>query len=145
MNLIVIIRKAKFIKEIFETAKAVYKYLVKEFAEVKLNLPKELADIFFRSEFLELKNGTLKIWSGYRWDGASGPAIDTENFMLPSLIHDALYQIIREGNYNRRINRLLRKYADQVLKELLLKEGTSIIRANYVYIAVRTFGGMWNK
>jgi len=41
-------------------------------------------------------DGMLKIKTGYSWDGPSWPAIDTKNFMQGSLIHDALYQLMRE-------------------------------------------------
>ena len=42
-------------------------------------------------------DGRLVIQKGYAWDGPSGPTIDTENFMRGSLVHDALYQLFREG------------------------------------------------
>ena len=41
--------------------------------------------------------GLLKIKAGYAWDGASGPTLDTPSSMRGSLVHDALYQLIREG------------------------------------------------
>ena len=47
------------------------------------------------------KNGFLRIKTGYAWDGASGPAIDTRNFMRGSLVHDALYQLMRERSPGR--------------------------------------------
>ena len=34
---------------------------------------------------------------GYAWDGASGPTIDTKDSMKATLIHDVLYQVMREG------------------------------------------------
>ena len=45
------------------------------------------------------ESGCLQIAAGYAWDGASGPTIDTRNSMIASLVHDALYQLIREDNY----------------------------------------------
>ena len=41
--------------------------------------------------------GALRIAKGYAWDGPSGPTLDTRNFMRGSLVHDALYQLMREG------------------------------------------------
>lgn len=41
--------------------------------------------------------GTLIIYKGYAWDGPSGPTIDTEDSMTPSLGHDVLAQLMREG------------------------------------------------
>jgi len=42
-------------------------------------------------------DGGLLIKAGYSWDGPSGSAIDTKNFMQGSLVHDALYQLLREN------------------------------------------------
>ena len=41
--------------------------------------------------------GRLLIENGYAWDGPSGPTFNTESSMRGSLVHDALYQLIREG------------------------------------------------
>ena len=43
------------------------------------------------------KNGLLIILEGYAWDGASGPTYDSKNSMRASLVHDALYQLMRMG------------------------------------------------
>ncbi|MBM9577465.1 hypothetical protein JWG45_09905 [Leptospira sp. 201903070] len=88
--------------------------------------------------FVELsKEGLLKIESGYAWDGPSGPTIDTKTFMRGSLIHDALYQLMREKKLDRS---LYREVADKILKEVCLKDGMNSFRANYVYQSVRRFG-----
>ena len=39
----------------------------------------------------------MNIAARYAWDGASGPTFDTKDTMTPSLIHDAFYQLMREG------------------------------------------------
>ncbi len=80
--------------------------------------------------------GTLKINSGYAWDGPSGPTIDTPDFLIGSLVHDALYQLMRE----RKLPQSYRKIADQILKRICLEEGMPSWRAFYVYYAVRLFG-----
>jgi hypothetical protein len=77
----------------------------------------------------------LIIKARYAWDGASGPAIDTKNFMRGSLVHDVLYQLIREGH----LDKGYRKLADQELRRICLEDGMSKIRAWWVYSAVRTF------
>ncbi|RHX92031.1 hypothetical protein [Leptospira stimsonii] len=88
--------------------------------------------------FLELSpDGLLKIDSGYAWDGPSGPTIDTKNFMRGSLVHDALYQLMREEKLDRK---RYRESADKILKEICLEDGMSSFRANYVYQFVRRFG-----
>jgi len=91
-----------------------------------------------RHDFIVISpDGWLEIRRGYAWDGPSGPTIDTLNFMRGSLIHDALYQLIREG----KLEPSERLYADRVLRRVCLEDGMSRFRAWYVYQAVRMFGG----
>lgn len=83
------------------------------------------------------ENGWLWVRAGYAWDGPSGPTIDTANFMRGSLVHDALYQLIRQG----KLGAEHRKYADQLLRKMCREDGMSWLRAWWVYRAVRAFGG----
>lgn len=88
------------------------------------------------NQFIELSSeGFLIIKSGYCWDGPSGPAIDTKNFMRGSLVHDALYQLMREGLLEQK----WRVQADKELKMICIEDGMSKIRAAWVYQAVQTF------
>jgi hypothetical protein len=73
---------------------------------------------------------------GYAWDGASGPAFDTKNIMRGSLVHDALYQLMRE----EKIGQDQRLKADKILKEICLEAGMSKLRAWWVFQGVRIFG-----
>ena len=82
-------------------------------------------------------NGLLKIRHGYAWDGPSGPTIDTKTFMRGSLVHDALYQLMRERYLDYRTDR---KVADKLLREICIQDGMSRVRANYVYDGVRLGG-----
>ncbi|MGN8225955.1 DUF1353 domain-containing protein [Gracilimonas sp. BCB1] len=89
------------------------------------------------NDFLYLdSNGKLFISEGYSWDGPSGPTIDTKNFLQGSLVHDALYQLIREQH----LDFDNRKYADELLREMCMEDHMSKIRAFFVYWAVRLFG-----
>lgn len=81
------------------------------------------------------KDGTLKIKNGYAWDGPSGPAIDSKNFMRGSLVHDALYQLIRTGLLSANV----RLIADQELRKICLEDGMWRVRAWWVYRSVRWF------
>ena len=80
--------------------------------------------------------GKLLIKKGYSWDGPSGPTIDTKNFMRGALVHDALYQLMRE----RVLPQSCRKRADEILREICLEDGMSRVRAWYVFKAVRAAG-----
>lgn len=85
------------------------------------------------SEYLSLyKNGLLVILKGYCWDGPSGPTVDTKTFMRGSLIHDAIYQLIREGKLPMQV----RQIADHELRTVCLQDGMMQFRAWYVYHSV---------
>lgn len=85
-----------------------------------------------------LSSGRLTINEGYAWDGPSGPAFDTLNFMRASLVHDALYQLMREGELDARHHRLT---ADKLLRQLCKEDGMSPLRAWWVYQGARFGGG----
>jgi len=112
-----------------------YKYQLAETYQVYVGLRPE-RDVLTEYILLSTK-GFLSIMEGYAWDGPSGPAIDTKNFMRGSLIHDALYQLIREG----KLAKTFRAAADIALREACLEDGMCSIRAWYVYQGVRNFGG----
>ena len=87
-----------------------------------------------KADWAELdKNGLLTIKAKYTWDGPSGPAFDTPNFMRGSLIHDALYQLMREEVLPQSV----RKRADEILREICIEDGMSKARAWWVYTGVR--------
>ncbi len=89
----------------------------------------------FDGNFLCLDtDGTLHIDAGYAWDGPSGPAIDTDDFMRGSLVHDALYQLMR-GDFIDEAT--WRERADNMLRKICLEDGMAHFRAEYVYQAVR--------
>ena len=81
-------------------------------------------------------DGSLWLRSGYSWDGPSGPAIDTPDFMRGSLCHDALYQLIREEV----LPQSTRKQADKEMNRINKEDGMFIGRRFYTFLAVRYFG-----
>lgn len=115
--------------------RADYKYQLAN--SYKLNIPiRPSTDI--KTEFVDLDtNGNLVVKKGYAWDGPSGPVIDTEENMRASLIHDALYQLMRREELKART---YRKAADQLFKDLCKEDGVSNIRASSYYKALRRFG-----
>ena len=99
-------------------------------------LPKELSAFIVDNEYIKIASGDLCIKKGYAWDGPSGPTIDTKNFMRGSLVHDALYQLLRENE----LPPTCRKFADLLLKDICRKDGMSWIRAQWVYLGVKLMG-----
>lgn len=100
------------------------------------------------TEFVDLSpTGKLTLRKGYAWDGASGPAIDTSDFMRGSAFHDAFYQLMREGL----LPRTYRKFADQLMRRINREDGMGSegrwyqrlwgkFRLRYTYWGVRIFG-----
>lgn len=86
--------------------------------------------------FIRVTNAGLLIREGYAWDGPSGPTIDTDDFMEASLVHDALYQLIRR----RLLPYTAKSKADKLLYILCKRAGMPWWRRGYTYLAVRWFG-----
>jgi len=77
----------------------------------------------------------LLIKKGYCWDGPSGLTLDTDNSILASLFHDALYQLMRLQLIPLKFRRL----ADRELRETLKQEGMNFFRRWLWYFALRLF------
>ncbi len=112
----------------------VYKYQLREDYTIKIPIK---PDQDVSTDFIKLDTAeNLTIKSKYAWDGPSGPTIDTRNFMRGSLVHDALYQLMRE----KHVDIETRDEADQLLKQQCIEDGMSRFRAWIVYKAVKLFG-----
>ncbi len=112
-----------------------YKYQLAEGYEINVPI-KPKADR--KTEFIDLDTeGNLLVKKGYAWDGPSGPVIDTKENMRASLVHDALYQLMRNKEISSRTHR---KAADQVFKDICKADGVSNFRASAYYKALRRFG-----
>lgn len=113
-----------------------YKYQLQEWVLFQHPLLEGLTNTHINTEFIELHdNGTLCIRAGYAWDGASGPCKDTPDILTGSLVHDALYQLMRE----REIPPDSKSAADKLFREINRANGMSKFRAWYTYHAVRHF------
>ena len=111
-----------------------YKYELLETYSIKTSLrPKNR--IGNQYVFIDI-NGYLVLKKGYRWDGPSGPALDTEDFMRGSLVHDGIYQLIREGflSFWRKI------FADRLMAIVNNQDGMHWFRVGYTWLAVTIFG-----
>ncbi len=90
-----------------------YKYQLKEDYVIDIRIrPDSPIDTDYL--FLTLE-GQLTIKKGYAWDGPSGPTIDTLNFMRGSLVHDALYQLMRARHLDTERHK---DSADRLLKKI---------------------------
>lgn len=81
-------------------------------------------------------DGRLVIAAGYAWDGASGPVPQDSTIMRGSLVHDALYQLMRECGLSAK----WRTTADVLLRSMCIEDGMPGWQAWLVYQAVRAFG-----
>ena len=120
-----------------------YKYQVAKAMAVNIQLndpPVEVVNL----TFLKLIPGasasspcTLIVKEGYAWDGASGPAVDSPNFMRGSCVHDALYQLLRM----EKISAVNRERADRILVEICAEDGMPWWRCKWVYWGVSRYAG----
>ncbi|KKW10180.1 MAG: hypothetical protein UY48_C0046G0004 [Candidatus Gottesmanbacteria bacterium GW2011_GWB1_49_7] len=98
--------------------------------------------------------GKVIIFKGYSFDGPSGPCkwlselplgvgwlyrrFALMQIFLGALVHDFLYQLIREEYLN---GRMWRQLADHIFRVIIRRNGTSGIRAWWIYTGVRIGGG----
>lgn len=121
--------------------KAGYKYQLVQ--RVRLHLPfapESCARIVGPEDQVMAKltpSGLLVIEPLYAWDGPSGPAIDTPDFMGASLIHDVLYQMIRLGV----LPPWWREKADEIMRRLCIGAGMWPIRAWWCWYGVHRAAG----
>ena len=89
-----------------------------------------------RIPFVSLtKDGLLTVEPGFVWDGASGPTVDTANSMKGSLVHDALYALMRAGM----LALTWRPVADMLLAHICMQEGMDHVRADLWQWATNRF------
>jgi hypothetical protein len=112
-----------------------YKYQLAESYVIDIPI---LPSTDIKSDFIGLEIiGQLTIKKGYAWDGPSGPVTDTPENLRASLVHDALYQLMRNDKLKTRTHR---KAADKIFRDLCKEDGVSGYRANIWYRALRQFG-----
>jgi len=90
------------------------------------------------TDYIELSSkGQLMIKKAYAWNGPSGPTFDSLNFMRGSLVHDALYQLMRAVELD---SEQFRMPVDKLLQKMCKEDGMSSLRAWWVYQGVRLAG-----
>ncbi len=112
-----------------------YKYQLAEEYKISISVkPKSNIE----TEFIDLDtDGNLTVKNSYAWDGPSGPVKDTDENMRASLVHDALYQLMRNDKLKSRTHR---KAADQEFKDICKADGVSNFQASVYYKVLRKFG-----
>lgn len=123
-----------------------WKYRLDERVAVRVDVIKPLS-IFKIDDYAYIKYDQLVLLEGFMWDGPSGPTIDTPGWMLASAAHDAFYRILKTKSDEEIVflkflgasltRKQLRKYADDLMYELLIENGVCKLRAQYTWAAVR--------
>ncbi|MEN6375536.1 MAG: hypothetical protein ABFD75_12280 [Smithella sp.] len=108
-----------------------YKYQLVETYSVFVGI----MNVVCRTDYILLHAGNLIISKGYAWDGASGPTFDTPDTMRGSLVHDALYQLMRLGL----LPESYREQADKLLHDICIEDGMSDFRADLWRAVVEDF------
>lgn len=86
------------------------------------------------TEFICLSaRGLLWIKDGYAWDGPSGPTWDSPSTMRSSLVHDAVYQLLRE----ELVSQKFRVVIDEKFHDLCIEDGMWSWRAKVWHVLVR--------
>ena len=110
-----------------------YKYELQEDLIVKINFH----SYNFDHKFFKLtEDGILTIKKGYKWDGVSGPMVDSDNTMIGGCIHDALYQMIRLGL----VPSIFKHKFDDIMKDIFDECGMNPFRSSYAKLGVELFG-----
>lgn len=115
-----------------------YKYQLKE----KFEYQTAFLGYSIDTKFIKVnEQGVLIIEEYYAWDGPSGPTKDTLNSMRGSLVHDALYQLLREEELSQELLIPI----DKLFIEILKIDGMGKFRRWYWYRGLRLANGSAGK
>ncbi len=119
--------------------KGEYKYITAAVEKYETGIETDRAYSFTHGELLP--GGALTIKKSYAWDGPSGPTFDTRTLMRGSLVHDCLYQLLRETDFGAPETRdQHREQADEILYRICIEDGMWKWRAKWILAAVRKAG-----
>ena len=114
-------------------SKQTYKYTLEE--GYQLRIPIYPPEDIYHPYIILSKDGLLTIKMGYKLDGPSGPTIDTKSSLRAALVHDALYQLMRE----KLLDFSWRYKADDLLRDIAIEDGMFKIRAYTWHFMVGKF------
>lgn len=125
-------------EEDFIVYKKGYKYQLQSTHVIKTQI---YCGVDIECPFITLyQDGYLWIHNGYAWDGLTGVP-DFDSGMRASLVHDALYQLMRTG----RLNRKYKSDADILFYEILIQDETPHGVAALMYEGVKKLGDFATK
>ena len=91
---------------------------------------------YVETQFIDLRLGLLTVRAGYAWDGPSGPVIDRRATMRASLVHDALYQLLR----HTWLMPSQKDAIDLLFRDMCIEDGVPRWLAVLYYRALRRWG-----
>lgn len=92
---------------------------------IGFSVPERIVHICENGSVIKIySNGILVISEGFEFDGPSGPTFDTPQNLLPSLVHDALYELLRAGKLPQKH----RKHADELMQTMMLELRTKHVK-----------------
>ena len=112
--------------------KSGYKYQLHDTYAILVGIRPEVS---VKTRYLSISMaGKLHIQQGYAWDGPSGPTWDTKSSMRGSLVHDALYQLLRMELLDHK----WKSKIDLLFERILIEDGMWAWRARIWYRGVAT-------
>lgn len=115
-------------------SKVQYKYYLEETVSVQTSVRPAQSAIVPGYIFLGV-DGKMIIYRRYAWDGITN-GVNFKSNRVPGLVHDATYQLIREGL----IDLSLKAQSDKDLRDMMIAEGSWKFVANFFYFCVSKFG-----
>ena len=113
-----------------------YNYQLRE--DFSYDLGRTFPEGPIQNEFILISaEGLITIKKHYAWDGVSGPVIDTQANLKASLVHDALYQLMREARLDHLI---YREWSDRLFMEMCRKGGVMDAIAGLYFKGLSWFG-----
>lgn len=111
-----------------------YKHQLADDYKISINI-KPKADI--DTQFIVLdQQGSLTVKSGYAWDGTSGIR-DTDRNLRASLVHDALYQLMRRKKLTISASK---DKADRLFQKMCVEDGVPKTVAKVYYYTLKNLG-----
>jgi hypothetical protein len=107
----------------------------------KVDIPITVDDIV-QVNYVRITPDEINIGMYYQWDGANG-IWDSPKIMMPSLVHDAFCQHLKNGNLKD--TKKIRYFVDCLLYKMCIDNGMWKFKAGVIFYSVRWFSKFWRK